>query len=83
MEQHPPPPPPLPGLGEKNGERESKTARKVTQNPRYFFPPKPNGNACYAGYNFPILDLGGSGRGGGGGWGIGGVYVYHLFCSRL
>ena len=78
------------GLGEKNEERESKTARKVAQVkerggggeerkvsflplplppfllfgsrfisravktesplPRYFFAPKPNGNACYAGY---------------------------------
>ena len=66
MEQPPPPPPPLPGLGEKNGERESKTARKVTQNPRYFFPLKPNGNARYAGYNFPILDSRGSGGGRGG-----------------
>ena len=51
------------GLGSKNEERESKTARKngscfisraaKTENPvpRSFFAPKPNGNACYAGYD--------------------------------
>ena len=56
------------GLGAKNEEQESKTARKITQVkeggrgfisravktenpvPRFFFAPKLNGNACYAGY---------------------------------
>ena len=52
-------------LGEKNEERESKTASRFISRavntesplPRYFFAPKPNGNACYAGYTTPHICL--------------------------
>ena len=37
----------------------------VFDSPSSFFSPKRYRNACYAGYNFPILDLGESGGGGG------------------
>ena len=80
------------GSGEKNEERESKTARKMAQVkehfmalvssvsrgqnrkslPRYFFAPKPNGNACYAGYAFSFVSFYTSSD----------VWLHHVFNQR-
>ena len=48
-ERAPLPLPPLSLFGSRSISRAVKTE---SLRPRYFFAPKPNGNACYAGYKF-------------------------------
>ena len=44
---------PLPPLSLFGSRFISRAVKTESLLPRYFFAPKPNGNACYAGYGFP------------------------------